>query len=135
MFKRLCLFIGEKTMATLKRIEKRMNDVEDWVKDFEKGAGPAQTMDNMNWLLAQVRAAGDRLREVETQATQMQQALQDNANIVNEFMEKNELVMQWQGHIAAIQKENEDALQKQETEGLDVQEQAEDGDGMGEGNA
>tara|TARA_R110000744_G_scaffold62638_1_gene129256 strand:- start:1158 stop:1547 length:390 start_codon:yes stop_codon:yes gene_type:complete len=129
------LFIGEKTMATLKRIEKRMNDVEEWVKDFEKGAGPAQTMDNMNWLLAQVRAAGDRLREVETQAGQMQQALQDNANIVNEFVEKNELVMQWQGHIAAIQKENEDALQKQETEGLDVQEQAEDGDGMGEGNA
>jgi predicted nucleic acid-binding Zn-ribbon protein len=122
-------------MATLKRIEKRMNDVEEWVKDFEKGAGPAQTMDNMNWLLAQVRAAGDRLREVETQAGQMQQALQDNANIVNEFVEKNELVMQWQGHIAAIQKENEDALQKQETEGLDVQEQAEDGDGMGEGNA
>ena len=122
-------------MATLKRIEKRMNEVEEWVKDFEKGAGPAQTMDNMNWLLAQVRAAGDRLREVETQAGQMQQALQDNANIVNEFVEKNELVMQWQGHIAAIQKENEDALQKQETEGLDVQEQAEDGDGMGEGNA
>jgi|TARA_R110000796_G_C14518038_1_gene430597 hypothetical protein len=114
-------------MATLKRIEKRMNEVEEWVKDFEKGAGPAQTMDNMNWLLSQVRAAGDRLREVETQATQMQQALQDNAQIVNEFVEQNELVKQWQGYIAAIQKENEDALQKQEAESLDVQEQAEDG--------
>ena len=34
-------------MATLKRIEKRMNDVEAWVKDFEQGQGPAQTMENL----------------------------------------------------------------------------------------
>ena len=122
-------------MATLKRIEKRMNDVEAWVKDFEKGAGPAQTMDNMNWLLSQVRAIGDRLRQVEGEAQQMSKALQDNAGIVNEFMEKEEMVMQWQAHIAAIQKENENALQKQETESLDAQEQAEDGEEMGEGDA
>jgi predicted nucleic acid-binding Zn-ribbon protein len=122
-------------MATLKRIEKRMNDVEEWVKDFEKGAGPAQTMDNMNWLLSQVRAAGDRLRQIEEQAQQMSKALQDNAGIVKDFMEKEEMVMQWQAHIAAIHKENEDALQKQETESLDAQEQTEDGEEMGEGDA
>ncbi len=112
-----------------------MNEVEAWVKDFEKGAGPAQTMDNMNWLLAQIRTATERLQQVEGQAQQMSQALQDNAGIVNEFMEKEEMVMQWQAHIAAIQKENENALQKQETESLDAQEQADDGEEMGEGDA
>ena len=33
-------------MATLKRIEKRMNEVEAWIKNFERGEGPKQTMDN-----------------------------------------------------------------------------------------
>ncbi len=122
-------------MATLKRLDKRMNDVEAWVKDFQKGAGPVQTMDNMNWLLSQVRAAGDRLRQVEEQVQQMSKALQDNAGIVKEFIEKEEMVMQWQAHLASIQKENEDALQKQETESLDAQEQTEDGEEMGEGDA
>ena len=112
-----------------------MNDVEAWVKDFQKGAGPVQTMDNMNWLLSQVRAAGDRLRQVEEQVQQMSKALQDNAGIVKEFIEKEEMVMQWQAHLASIQKENEDALQKQETESLDAQEQTEDGEEMGEGDA
>jgi len=122
-------------MATLKRLEKRMNEVEAWVKDFEKGAGPAQTMDNMNWLLAQVRGASERLQQVEGQATQMQTAIQQNAVIVNDFMEENEMVMQWQSYIEKIQKENEDALQESETESLDAQEQAEDGEEMGEGDA
>jgi len=112
-----------------------MNEIEAWVKSFEKGAGPAQTMDNMNWLLGQIRGATDRLQQVETQAGQMQQALQENAAIVSDFMDKNEMVMQWQAHLAAIQKENEDALQESETESLDAQEQAEDGEEMGEGDA
>ena len=112
-----------------------MNEVEAWVKDFEKGAGPAQTMDNMNWLLAQVRGASERLQQVEGQATQMQTAIQQNAVIVNDFMEENEMVMQWQSYIERIQKENEDALQESETESLDAQEQAEDGEEMGEGDA
>ena len=25
-------------------------EVECWLKNFEKGSGPAQTMENMNWL-------------------------------------------------------------------------------------
>ncbi len=112
-----------------------MNEVETWVKTFEKGQGPAQTMENMNWLLAQVRGATERLQQVEGQAGQMQNAIQQNAVIVNDFMEENEMVMQWQAHIAKIQKENEDALQEQETESLDAQEQAGDGEEMGEGDA
>ena len=122
-------------MATLKRLEKRMNEVEAWVKDFEKGAGPAQTMDNMNWLLAQIRTATERLQQVEGQAQQMSQALQDNAGIVNEFMEKEEMVMQWQAHIAAIQKENENALQKQETESVPVRDEPEGSKGVREEDA
>ena len=122
-------------MATLKRLEKRMNDVEAWVKDFEKGQGPAQTSENLNWLVGQTRQLGERLSQTEQQAMGMQEALQKNAEIVNVFMEEQELVHDWQAYIEKLQKESEDALQESETESLDVQEQTKDGEEVGEGNA
>jgi predicted nucleic acid-binding Zn-ribbon protein len=122
-------------MATLKRLEKRMNDVESWVKDFNKGSGPAQTMDNLNWLVGQTKQLGERLSMTEQQALQLQNALEQNAKIVEQFIEQQELVVEWQSYLAELQKENEDAVQEQETESLDVQEQAGDGEEMGEGDA
>ena len=122
-------------MATLKRLEKRMNDVEAWVKDFDRSQGPAQTSENLNWLVGQTRQLGDRLKATEEQAIQMQNALQQNSEIVNNFIESNDLVKDWQAYLAELQKEQEDAVQEQETESLDVQEQAGDGEKMGEGDA
>jgi len=123
-------------MATLKRLEKRMNDVEAWVKDFNNANGPKQTMDNLNWLVGQTRQLGDRLSGTEQQAMQMQNAIEQNSKIVNDFVEKHELVHDWQAFLAELQKEAEDnAVQEQETESLDVQEQAKDGEAVGEGDA
>ena len=123
-------------MATLKRLEKRMNEVEAWVKDFNAGQGPAQTMDNLNWLVGQTRMLGDRLQQTENQAMEMQSAIQQNGEIVNKFIEDNELVQDWQAYLAELQKEaEENAVQESETESLDVQEQAEDGEEVGEGDA
>ena len=112
-----------------------MNDVEAWVKDFNNSQGPKQTMDNLNWLVGQTRQLGERLQATEEQAMQMQDAMQQNAQIVEKFVEDNELVREWQAYLAELQKENEDALQEQETESLDAQEQAGDGEEMGEGDA
>jgi len=123
-------------MVTLKRLEKRMNEVEAWVKEFEKGSGPTQTMDNLNWLVGQTRQLGDRLSGTEQQAMQMQQAIEQNSQIVNDFVEKHDMVHDWQAFITELQKEaEENAVQESETESLDVQEQAEDGEEVGEGDA
>ena len=123
-------------MATLKRLEKRMNDVETWVKEFNTANGPKQTMDNLNWLVGQTRQLGDRLSATEQQAIQMQQAIEQNSQIVNDFVEKHDMVHDWQAFLTELQKEaEENAVQEQETEGLDVQEQAEDGEAVGEGDA
>ena len=118
--------LGERKMATLKRLEKRMNDVESWVKDFNKGSGPAQTMDNLNWLVGQTKQLGERLSMTEQQALQLQNALEQNAKIVEQFIEKQELVVEWQSYLAELQKEQEDAVQESSTEEVSVQEQAED---------
>ena len=127
--------LGEEKMATLKRLEKRMNDVEAWVKAFDTSQGPKQTMDNLNWLVGQTKQLGERLQATEGQAMQMQEALQQNAQIVEKFVEQEDLVHAWQGYLAELQKEQEDAVQESETESLDVQEQAKDGEEMGEGDA
>ena len=66
---------------------------------------------------------------------QMQQAMEQNAQIVNDFVEKHDMVHDWQAFIAELQKEQENAVQESETESLDVQEQAEDGEEVGEGDA
>ena len=115
-------------MATLKRLEKRMNDVEAWVKDFNKGSRPAQTMANLNWLVGKSKQLGERLQATEQQAMAMQNALEQNAKIVEGFVEQQELVVEWQSYLAELQKEaeEEDAVQESSTEEVSVQEQAED---------
>ena len=45
------------------------------------------------------------------------------------------MVKDWQVYVEELQKEAEDAVQEQETKSLDVQEQAEDGEAVGEGDA
>ena len=122
-------------MATLKRIEKRMNEVEAWVKDFNKSNGPKQTMDNLNWLVGQTRGIGERLTHAQTEIENMGKALESNAQIVNAFLEKHDMVMDWQGFLAELDEEAKNAVQESETESLDVQEQAKDGEEVGEGNA
>jgi len=120
-------------MANLKRVEKRLEIVEAWVKEFEKGAGPAQTLDNLNWLVGQSRMLGERNVQHEGMVTQLQQALQSNNEILQKFLEENDMVLDWQGYLEVISKEREEnALQEQETESLSAQEQAEDGEEVGE---
>ncbi len=113
-------------MVTLKRLEKRMNDVESWVKDFNKGSGPAQTMDKLNWLVGQTKQLGERLSMTEQQGLQLQNALEQNAKIVEQVIEQQELGVEWQSYLAELQKEQEDAVQESSTEEVSVQEEAED---------
>jgi|TARA_Y100000361_G_scaffold11686_1_gene9332 hypothetical protein len=125
-------------MATVKRLEKRLNDVEAWMKNFERGTGPAQTMENMNWLLSQCRTIGEGRAQADQIIQEYQQALQKNQEILNAYLDEKDLVMDWQGYIARLQEEQqeeEDAVQESEAESMDAQEQAEDGEEVGEGDA
>ena len=122
-------------MATQKRIEKRLGLVEEWIKGFQNETGPRQTMENMNWLVGQTRMLGERLTGAEQAAGEMQNAIQQNSQIVQKFVEDNDLVRDWQMYLEELQKENEDAVQESEAKSLDVQEQAEDGKAVGEGDA
>jgi len=122
----------------MKRLEKRLANMEQWAKELEKGSGPAQTMENMNWLVGQTRMLGDRLQQAEQAVGEMQGAIQQNNEILQKFLDKHDMIRDWQVYLEELQKEAEeqnDAVQEQEAESLDAQEQAEDGEEVGEGDA
>jgi len=125
-------------MANTKRIEKRLEKVEEWAKAFEKETGPRQTMENMNWLVGQTRALGERLQNESNGVQELQQALTSNSQVLNQFLEQHDMVRDWQmfleGLQAEAQQEDENnAVQESGSEEMDAQDQTEDGEGMGEG--
>jgi len=125
-------------MATVKRFEKRLENVEAWMKNFERGTGPAAILDNMNWLLAQCQTIGDGRQQAENVINEQTGILQKNNEILNGFLEENDLVMDWQGYLAKLEQEaqeEKDAVQESSTTQVDAQEQAEDGEELGKGDA
>ena len=121
-------------MVTLKRVEKRLEAAEKWMKEFEKNTGPRAVLDNMNWLVEQCRHMGKTIDEHRQQLQMAQQQFNTNEQVLGSFLESNDLVMDWQAHAAKMQ-EQENAVQEQETEGVDAREQASDGEEMGEGDS
>ena len=127
-------------MANTKRIEKRLEKVEEWAKAFEKETGPRQTMENMNWLVGQTRALGERLQGAEQGVKELQNALNSNSQVLNSFLEQHDMVRDWQMFLEGLQSEanaqqedEDNAVQESGSEEMDAQEQAEDGEGLGEG--
>ena len=126
-------------MANTKRIEKRLQKVEDWAKAFEKETGPRQTMENMNWLVGQTRLLGERLQGAEQGVQELQNALNANSQVLNQFLEQHDMVRDWQMFLEGLQteanaqQEDENAVQESGSEEMDAQDQTEDGEGMGEG--
>ena len=127
-------------MANTKRIEKRLEKVEEWAKAFEKETGPRQTMENMNWLVGQTRALGERLQNESNGVQELQNALNSNSQVLNAFLEQHDMVRDWQMFLEGLQAEQEEqledennAVQESGSEEMDAQEQAEDGEGLGEG--
>ena len=127
-------------MANTKRIEKRLEKVEEWAKAFEKETGPRQTMENMNWLVGQTRALGERLQNESNGVQELQNALNSNSQVLNAFLEQHDMVRDWQMFLEGLQAEQEEqledennAVQESGSEEMDAQDQTEDGEGMGEG--
>ena len=118
----------------MKRIEKRLEVAESWIKEFEKNTGPRAVLDNMNWLVEQCRHMGKTIDEHRQQLNMANQQFQGNEALLGSFLESKDLVMDWQAHAAKMQEE-QNAVQEQETEGVDAREQASDGEEMGEGDS
>ena len=95
-------------MANLKRLTRRVEEMEDWIDEN----GDSDTMANYNYLISSVRQGGDMLRNE-------QQNHQSFKNMVFEWMNDKGHGDDWNAWI----KEKEDAVQKQQAEEVSVQEE------------
>ena len=97
-------------MANLKRLTRRVEEMEDWIEEN----GDGDTMANYNYLVKSIRQAGDMLNNE-------QQNHQNFRNMVFEWMKEKEYGEDWNTFI----KEKEDAVQKQQAEEVSGQEETE----------
>ena len=97
-------------MANLKRLTRRVEEMEDWIDEN----GDSDTMANYNYLISSVRQGGDMLRNE-------QQNHQSFKNMVFEWMNDRKHGDDWNDFV----KEKEDAVQKQQAEEVSVQEETE----------
>jgi hypothetical protein len=97
-------------MANNERLTKRVKKIEEWLE--ENGSGP--TLYNMNWLIEVIRNTDNDLRRMSHETNTFR-------NLFAEFMEEKDLEQDWNVWL----QEKDDAVQKQQTEEVSVQEEAE----------
>jgi tRNA-dihydrouridine synthase len=98
--------------ANLTRLKKRIETLEQWVEDNEAIAGPEGTLDTVNYLISKNR-----------QADQMQAHLNQLQGYLQEYLNKTESMDQWNEFIQTREQEN--AVQNQQTEKVSEQKEAE----------
>ena len=108
-------------MASIERLTKRVKKMEEWIAENEDTGGPAGTLETMTWAINEIRRMG-------TDVQNNQLAYQRMRQLTFGFLEKNELTEEWDKYV----KEEEDALQKQQTEEVPVQEETESSEEVSE---
>ena len=98
--------------ANLTRLKKRIETLEQWVDDNEATGGPEGTLDTFNYLIGKQK-----------QFDQMQAHLNQLQGYRQEYLNKTESMDQWNEFIQTREQEN--AVQNQQTEKVSEQEEAE----------
>jgi hypothetical protein len=97
-------------MAKIERLTKRVKEMENWIDENEGGP----TLNNFNYLL-------DMLRNASQQAMNMERNFNMQRELLSEFITEKELMDDYNEFI----REKDNAVQKQQTEEVSVQEEAE----------
>ena len=88
--------------------------MEKWIEENKDVGGPAGTLDTVNYLIHETR----RNAQV---AHEQNQAMQQFRSFAFEFLNEHKLTKEWDEFV----QEKENAVQKQQTEEVSVQEEAE----------
>ena len=106
-------------MASNERILKRIVKLEEWVSNNEDLGGPEGTLETFNFLIAEARTHGMQRQHAEQNFGKLKY-------LMHEFLSEHELTTEWDDFVKL--KEEEDAVQKQQTEEVPLQEEAESGE-------
>jgi hypothetical protein len=94
------------------KVEKKVRDIEAWISDFEESGNEKLVFSNINFLINQLKNIGDRLSNVEQSHIQLEQALQQNAKTVQDFIGDNELEEKWTKYLTELREDADDATEK-----------------------
>ena len=111
-------------MATVQRLTKRVNELEEWVKENELTGGPQGTLDVMQFLINETRMSAQM-------RTQMEQQINNLRSLAFEFIQQHELTDEWNEFLKEKEEEN-NAVQEQSPEEVPTLTEAEDGEEVGE---
>ena len=103
-------------MANNERLTKRVKKIEEWMSENEEMGGPKGYLDTMVSLYQGNMAASQQLRQLDGQLQQLRA-------YAFEFIEEQKLSDEWNEFL----KEKDNAVQKQQTEEVPLQEEAESG--------
>ena len=104
-------------MANNERLTKRVKKIEDWVAENEEMGGPKGYLDTMVTLINETR------RSQQAHA-QLMNNFNNLKSLLDKFLVENEMGEDWNKFL----EDEENAVQKQQTEEVSVQEQAEGGE-------
>jgi hypothetical protein len=104
-------------MANMERLTKRVTIMEKWIEENKDVGGPAGTLDTVNYLIHETRRNAQ-------EAHNTQQAMQQFRSFAFEFLTEHKLTEEWDEFV----QEKENAVQKQQTEEIPLQEEAESGE-------
>ena len=110
-------------MANVQRLTKRVNELEEWVKENEMMGGPQGVLDTFVLMVNETRASTNM-------RVQAQQTMNNLRNLAFEFIGQHELTEEWNEFLA--EKEKENAVQEQSPEEVPSLAEAEDGEEVGE---
>ena len=99
-----------------KKLERKVAEIEDWIARFEASDDEKLESSNLNFMVSQCKNLGDRLAQVEQSHRQLEGALQQNMQVVNDFISEKELDESWQEYLAGLQEDADASEEGQEQE-------------------
>ena len=104
-------------MANNERLTKRVKRIEQWVAENEEMGGPRGYLDTMVFLINQAKMSQEMQRQAAGNFNRLK-------GLSDEFLLEQDLGEEWNKFL----EEKDNAVQKQQTEEVSVQEQAEGGE-------
>ena len=104
-------------MANVERLTKRVKIMEEWIEENEEVGGPEGTLDTINYLIHETRRNAQAAHDA-------QQAMQQFRSFAFEFLSENGMSEKWDEFVQG----KENAVQKQQTEEIPLQEETESGE-------
>ena len=109
-------------MANLQRLTKRVNEMEEWIKENEMTGGPQGVLETFVLMVNETRASTNLRVQAVNQLNNLRA-------LAFEFIEQHELTEEWNEFLADKEK---DAVQEQSPEEIPSLTEAEDGEEVGE---